>query len=95
MKKLKPESQRLKTMLLLLGVLFTIVGFNTLDWIFNTPIKAWEYLEIMPKTYLLCWIAYIFAVVSLFFGGFLVGHFSSDRREAQTSRNLRDNNVTA
>jgi predicted DNA repair protein MutK len=45
----------------------------TLDWIFNTNIKAWEYLEIAPKVYLLCWIAYALSVLGLVIGGVLLG----------------------
>jgi len=58
-----------KILLLVMAFLLAIGAFNTLDWIFNTPLKAWEYLEIMPKTYLLVWNAYILAQLCWLFYG--------------------------
>ena len=57
---------------MLLGCFFIVVGSDTLEWLFNTPIKAWEYLEIAPKVYMVAWIAYIVSVVLLVLGGWLL-----------------------
>jgi hypothetical protein len=48
-------------------------GLVTLDWIVNTPIKAWEYLDLGPHVFLQVWYAYIISVFCLFFSGLLLG----------------------
>jgi len=70
MKLLYTHTQRIG---LIVGVLLAMWGFNTLDWIFNSPVKAWEQWQIAPGLFILCWICYALGVLSLFFGALLIG----------------------
>jgi hypothetical protein len=64
----------MKRRLILLASVFLIAtGFNTLDWLFNTPIKAWQTLEIVPSVKVVAWVCYIYGVVALALGVFLLG----------------------
>ena len=64
---------RLRQIQLLAAVFLIAWGAINLDWIFNTGVKAWEPMELMPKVFVLTWILYFLGVVSLTSGAILLG----------------------